>query len=89
MTKLMAHLTITAIFADVGCMLATPKSASAWIPNTELYVMLGAVMLGALVVVVAVIRTRAYRPTVREVPASNSIQVLGTFLRSGEDGDDQ
>jgi uncharacterized membrane protein len=87
MTIVMARLAVAAIFADAACMLATRGGAPAWIPDTELYVMCGAVLLAVIVVVVAVIQTRAYRPAVREVPASNGIQVLDTVLRSGEDGD--
>jgi NADH:ubiquinone oxidoreductase subunit 6 (subunit J) len=67
--------------------LATPKSATAWLRYTEASVLVGLPLLAVLTLVIAVIRTRDYRATVREVPPSNGIQVLDTVLRSGEDDD--
>jgi hypothetical protein len=66
------------------------RHAPAWLRYTTAGVL--SLPLLALVVLVAtavIMRLSSRRSpiAVREVPASNGIQVLGTILRSGEDGD--
>jgi NADH:ubiquinone oxidoreductase subunit 6 (subunit J) len=75
-----SRIAICAFFATMLGALATPKTAPAWLRYTEASVLVGLILMGVLTVVIAVIRTRAYRSAVREVPASNGIQVLDTML---------
>jgi len=85
MTLYKPTVAVGAYYAVLGLTLLTPMSAPAWIRYTEASILI--VPFGAIVlaIFVSVIRDRISKPAVREVPISNGIQVLGTFL-GDEDG---
>lgn len=86
------HATRVAIAVFLGggvAALFMDKSTAAWLRYTTVAAVFGSVLCLVVIVVVEVIRTRAYKPAVREVPASSGIQVLGTFLNDSTDRTDE
>jgi hypothetical protein len=79
-TVRLSRVAIAVFLTGGGAALFMDKSTTAWLRYTTVAAVFGSVLCLAVIVIVEVIRTRAYKPAVREVPASNGIQVLGTFL---------
>ena len=87
-TVKLSRVAIAVFLAGGGAALFMDKSTTAWLRYTTVAAVFGSVLCLTGIVIVEVIRTRAYKPAVREVPASNGIQVLSAFL-SDEDGADR
>jgi hypothetical protein len=95
-----SRIVIAALFLPAAAVAFVPDSAPIWVKSIVFaatlplivvaagFVTAGLLALGSIAV--EAIRERARdRKVVREVPSSNGIQVLGTFLSDSEGGTDR